>query len=187
MCMHQLTVKHVCSVHLLVYQQFTSLTTLPQINRMVKHMNKGKPSEERIKVTTTALNHSMPVQRSIKKLRLKHTQEGRKYVSGTMEDVHKLRSHISKVLGSTDDIAPNRVEFNKSTWAVADSADFLMLEPVSDTVETAFGNVCDWVLRNTKMLVSSDQEQWEEVDVDDIVVNDAPPQLGVVPPFRSTQ
>ena len=148
-------------------------------------MNKGKPSEERIKVTTTALNHSMPVQRSIKKLRLKKSQEGRKYVSGTMEDVQKLRSHI--LLGSIENTTTRRVAFKKTTWSGAANADFVMNKPVSDRVETAFGNVCDWVLKNTVMLVNSDNEDWEEVDVDDIVVNVAPAQQAPQSMIRSTQ
>ena len=135
---------------------------------MVKHMNKVKPSENRIVLTTIALNHSMPVQRSVGALRLKHSQQNRKYVSGTQEDVKKLRLHISKVLGMPEIVKPSKVKFNKSTWGDANSAGFLMEVPVSDRVEEAFGNVCDWVHKNKKMLVNSDGNLWEEVDIVDI-------------------
>ena len=175
------------TMHTNTSEQLCMLTSFLQINKMVKHMNKGKPSENRIVTTTCALNHSMPLQRSIKVLRLTKEQKERKYVSGTKEDVQKLRSHISKVLGSTGGIGNNKVVFTKATWSGASSSTFIMLEPVSDRVEEAFGNVCDWVLKNTKMLVNSDNTQWEEVQVNDIDDNEDAQQAQAQAAFRSTQ
>ena len=130
-------------------------------------MNKWKPTGTRIVTTTLALNHTMDIQRSIDKLKVKGQQSNREYVKGTAEDVEKLRNHIRKKLGEAKKVTPATKAFSCSTWSGAEDVP-TRKTCISDLVEEAFGNVCDWVLKNKKMLVNNDGGEYEEVEVHDV-------------------
>ena len=135
-------------------------------------MNSSRPSENRIKWTTLALNHFLPLFRSISGLRiLKAPQSLGKLVRNTEEDAYVLSSWISRLL------IENRGSIRQfAAWDCqifySDHSDLDITEP-SDKLEQAFSNIADHFIRNQKMLLETDEldlvelEQEAEMEFDE--------------------
>lgn len=132
-----------------------------QLNRMVKHQNKHRISEDRVVLTTEGLNHTMDIHKSMKSLVIKKGETEIKHVIGTSEDVSKMERHIYSKLKGVE-WWHSVAKFKSNLWYNDGTALNTNARP-SDKAEEAFGKVCDWVTMRTTMLVDPDGQQWVEV------------------------
>jgi hypothetical protein len=78
------------SASILILVVLTTISCYMQINRHCKRMNKNKPTVNRIKWTTTALNHFIDLQHDIDSIKISKTKPTAAFVKNTQEDADNI-------------------------------------------------------------------------------------------------
>ena len=123
----------------------------------------SRTSEDRVKWTTAALNHFLPLFRSILNLHHSKTPENKyKFVANTEQDATTLFEWISKLLIGNRGSIRAAAAWNCKLFYEQESD--IDVDLPSDGLEQAFGNVADVFIKNQRMLVAVDEVELNQAE-----------------------
>lgn len=133
-------------------------------------MNKYRPTVERIKWTTTALNHVIGIQQEVDNLQIKKEEREAGFVIGTQRDVNIIYEHIIANLGTSMEEIDIGRNYDPGFWYFDDVDRQLSQDLPSDKLELAFSEVPNWRSKHAELWdanAPNNEEVWEEeVDSD---------------------
>ena len=119
-------------------------------------MNGQYPSTDRILLTANSLNTTLPLCKSMRKMvkdfEFKHSNR----VQGTAQDVDLLYKFLVEKLGEPSSAMSKTVKFDANFWYHNESNEKIG-DPCSVGLEDAWVEVSQWVRRNSKFFIESDE------------------------------
>lgn len=142
-------------------------------------MNKKKPTIERIKWTTVALNFFTDIQQSIDNLVISKKDQPNSFVKGTDNDIMKINNYITTKLGATTRRLLVRREFDPAYWYQQAVEKDITTRIPSDLMEICFAEVPGWHKKHAEVWDATtdndedlrDNAEENEVDDDDVTNN----------------
>lgn len=135
-------------------------------------MNNERPSEGRISWTISSLNHTLPLQESMRILVNSKESEANIHVSGTLSDSQKIEREIRKRLPKTEAKLVKKVKWQHTWWYEGNLPDGRWERP-SERLNKGFSKVIyyterylSWIHRDFPVPEVADD------NADDVVLDD---------------